>query len=234
MTPAPVPTVVPGTVATVPEMMDATVDRIGEREAYVEVATGQRLTFREWVRAADGVAAHLEGMGLGRGDVVAISLPPSIDYAIACAAVIRLGGVATGINTRLGPREVSSIFGRCRPRAVIRPDGVASPPGPAMEVCRSELAEAARPVRGASRGPSPPAVGALRAEDPAVIIWTSGTTGLPKGAWFDHRNLAAAVQTAGAMTAPFDRRISGIPMAHAGYMAKLWEHLAFGVTLVLT
>ena len=73
-----------------------------------------------------------------------------------------------------------------------------------------------------------------RAEDPAVIIWTSGTTGLPKGAWFDHRNLAAAVRTAGAMSAPFDRRISGIPMAHAGYMAKVWEQLAFGVTLIVT
>ena len=71
-------------------------------------------------------------------------------------------------------------------------------------------------------------------EDPVVIIWTSGTTGLPKGAWFDHRNLAAAVRTAGAMSQPFDRRISGVPMAHAGYMAKLWEQCAMGITLVLT
>jgi acyl-CoA synthetase (AMP-forming)/AMP-acid ligase II len=70
--------------------------------------------------------------------------------------------------------------------------------------------------------------------DPVAIIWTSGTTGTAKGAWFDHRNMAAAVAAAGAMTAPFDRRISAIPMVHAGYMAKLWEQLAMGVAIVLS
>ncbi len=72
-----------------------------------------------------------------------------------------------------------------------------------------------------------------RSDDPVVIIWTSGTTGSAKGAWFDHDNLRAAVTSAGVMTAPFDRRLSATPFAHAGYMAKLWEQLAWGVTLVL-
>jgi acyl-CoA synthetase (AMP-forming)/AMP-acid ligase II len=67
-----------------------------------------------------------------------------------------------------------------------------------------------------------------------VIIWTSGTTGLPKGAWFDHDNLRAAVETAGVMTAPFDRRLAAIPFAHAGYLAKVWEQLAWSTTLVVT
>jgi acyl-CoA synthetase (AMP-forming)/AMP-acid ligase II len=89
-------------------------------------------------------------------------------------------------------------------------------------------------VAAAASGPATLAAGRPRPDDPAVVIWTSGTTGLPKGAWFDHRNLAAAVRTAGVMTVPFDRRISGIPMAHAGFMAKLWEQLAMGVTMVLT
>ena len=104
------PTAVPGHFDTLPELMDAAVDQIGDREAYVEVATGRRLTFREWIRAADGVAAHLAGRGVGQGDVVAVGLPPSIDFAIAYAAVMRLGAVVTGINTRLGPREVSAIL----------------------------------------------------------------------------------------------------------------------------
>src|SRR6202034_4863944 len=70
--------------------------------------------------------------------------------------------------------------------------------------------------------------------DPAVIVWTSGTTGLPNGAWFDHDNLRAAVSTAGVMTDPFDRRLASTPFAHAGYMVKLWEQLAWATTLVIT
>jgi acyl-CoA synthetase (AMP-forming)/AMP-acid ligase II len=149
--------------------------------------------------------------GIRPGDVVAIALPPSIDYAVACAAALRVGAVATGINTRLGPRETAAIVAGCEPRLVIDDASLLKGRG---DLTRSPAATAP--------------------DDPAVIIWTSGTTGLPKGAWFDHRNLAAAVRTAGAMTQPFDRRLSGVPMAHAGYMAKLWEQCAMGVTLVLT
>jgi acyl-CoA synthetase (AMP-forming)/AMP-acid ligase II len=219
------PVVVAAGVDTLPAFMNAAADRLADHEAYVEVETGRRLSFAAWVEAADGVAAHLARSGVQPGDVVAIALPPSIDYAIAYAAVARLGAVAAGINTRLGPREVAAIFERCQPAAVIH-DGVPTPDAPVM-VGRAEL------TRTAANGDHPPPV-IVGPDDPAVIIWTSGTTGAPKGAWFDHRNLAAAVRTAGVMTAPFDRRISGIPFAHAGYMAKLWEQFAFGVTVVLT
>jgi acyl-CoA synthetase (AMP-forming)/AMP-acid ligase II len=200
-------------VTTVADAMEAAREELGDREAYVDVATGRRLTFAGWVDAADGVAAELAGRGVRPGDVVAIALPTSIDYAVVCAAALRLGAVATGINTRLGPREVEGIVARCRPAVVVTEDD-------------DLLAAAAVPA------PRPPHRG--DPSDPAVIIWTSGTTGQPKGAWFDHRNLEAAVRTAGAMTERFDRRNMGLPMAHAGYMAKLWEQLAFGYTNVLT
>src|SRR5699024_1992248 len=71
-------------------------------------------------------------------------------------------------------------------------------------------------------------------EDPVVIIWTSGTTGAPKGAWFDHHGLAAGMLSAGAMSAPFDRRLIATPFAHAGYMAKLWDQIAWAVTVVIS
>jgi len=67
-----------------------------------------------------------------------------------------------------------------------------------------------------------------------VIIWTSGTTGLPKGAWFDHDNLAAAVASAGVMSRPYDRRLVATPFPHAGYMAKVWDQVAWGSTIVIS
>jgi len=209
--PASPATAVTGSFGTFAELMDAAAAQLQDHEAYVEMDSGRRLTFGEWHRDADAAAARMAANGIRPGDVVAIALPPSIDYAVACAAALRLGAVATGINTRLGPRETAAIVAGCEPRLVID-DALA-------------LQGRGDPHRSPT-GTAP--------DDPAVIIWTSGTTGLPKGAWFDHRNLAAAVRTAGAMTEPFDRRISGVPMAHAGYMAKLWEQCAMGVTLVLT
>ena len=206
-----------GDFETVVDAMDAARAQFGSREAYVE--GDRRLTFDGWVDAADRLARVMVERGVRPGDVVALMLPASIDYAIAYAAAVRAGAVATGLNPRLGPREVAAILDRAAPALVVGEGGA---------IRRDDLAAAcAGPPLGADRRRG-------HRDDPVVIIWTSGTTGTPKGAWFDHDGLRAAVASAGAMSAPFDRRLSATPFAHAGYMAKLWEQLAWGLALVLT
>jgi acyl-CoA synthetase (AMP-forming)/AMP-acid ligase II len=217
-----------GDFATVGDALRAAAEQLAEHEAYVE--GDRRVTFGQWIRAADGVAAELVARGVRPGEVVAILLPPSVDYAIAYAAVVLLGGVATGLNTRLGPREVAAIFARAEPALAVVPSGpaVAGVPATTPTMDSAALAAAAAgPGLGAPHHRGDPT-------DPVVIIWTSGTTGLPKGAWFDHDNLRAAVSTAGALAAPFDRRLASTPFAHAGYMAKLWEQAAWGIANVIT
>ena len=200
--------------------LEAAAQQFSGREAYVQ--DGERVTFSAWVERADAVAAGLQELGVRPGDVVALMLPSSIDYAVCHAAVARAGAVTTGLNPRLGPTEVASILDRAAPRVIIGDCPVPT----AVPVVPPAWVRAARPAA--------PVRVAVDPDDPAVIIWTSGTTGLPKGAWFDHRNLAAAVWSAGAMTAPFDRRLMPVPFAHAGYMAKLWEQLAWGTTIVIS
>ena len=195
-----------GEFETVAETMDAAVEQFGEREAYVE--GDRRVSFAGWLDTADRLAAALADRGVGRGDVVTLLLPPSIDYAICYAAVARLGAVASGVNIRLGPREVAAIFNQSEPALVVVGDDVVRPP----EMAAVPVLER-RDLVGASTGPG---LGDRRvrgrSHDPAVIIWTSGTTGAPKGAWFDHDNLRAAVTTAGVMTPPFDRRLVSDPV----------------------
>jgi acyl-CoA synthetase (AMP-forming)/AMP-acid ligase II len=217
-----------GGFETVVEALDAAAEQFGDREAYVD--GDRRLTYLQWQRASCATAALLSERGVAHGDVVSIMLPSSIEYAVVYAACARLGAVASGINPRLGPREVAAIFERSQPRVA-----VGEPSSPEILIDIPVVSSASirdlveNPEVGASIGVRP----TLRATDPVVIIWTSGTTGLPKGAWFDHRGLHAAVATAGVLAAPFDRRLVATPFAHAGYMAKLWEQAAWGITCVV-
>jgi acyl-CoA synthetase (AMP-forming)/AMP-acid ligase II len=208
------------------QALGAAADQFGDRDAYVMGA--ERLTYRDWLRRADAVAGVLAERGVRPGDVVAIMLNAGIDYPVVLAAIARLGCVATGLNLRLGPREAAAILEICTPSAIVAEDGLVLPPqAGAAVIRRGELAKPAAPCPFPLPQPRRP-------EDPAVIIWTSGTTGTPKGAWFDHRNLRAQVDSAGPLAAPYDRKLISTPLVHAGYMAKPWEQLAFGMTLILS
>jgi acyl-CoA synthetase (AMP-forming)/AMP-acid ligase II len=217
-----------GEFDTVGQVLDAAAGQHADREAYVEPG-GSRMTFAEWARASAGLAGALAERGIGRGDVVALMLPSSIDYAVCYAALARLGAITTGLNTRLGPQEVAGILDQARPALVIR-DPQAGPAGPPPGVPVLERTELA----GAYDHAGPAVRAEVSASDPVVVIWTSGTTGTPKGAWFDHSNLAASAAASGVMSAPYDRRLVATPFAHAGYMAKLWDQLAWGTTVVIS
>jgi acyl-CoA synthetase (AMP-forming)/AMP-acid ligase II len=204
----------------------------GDVEAYVEPAgAGARrsLTFAEWDRAADGVAGRLDGLGVQKGDVVCLLLPACIDYAVLYAALQRLGAITSGINPRMGASEVLSILERAGPvLLVVDPEAAPRPDTPGLaQVTREEIV--------AAWGGEPPATWpALAAEDPVAVVWTSGTTGRPKGAVFDHANLAAVARGTDVLSRPGDRRISPVPFAHVGYMTRAWDEIAHAVTTVIT
>ena len=220
-------TALAGDHETFPQAFMAAARQLADHEAYIEGS--RRLTYAQWARDAASLATHLSRLGVVPGSVVIIHLPTSIDYAVCLAAVMLIGGVGSGMNTRLGPRECAAIIERCRPAVVITEDGTELPPASVAfaTLRRGELA-------GALKSPSLARhYDAGCASDPAVIVWTSGTTGNPKGAWYDHANLKAAVRTAGIMSAAFDRRSSTTPFAHAGYMSKIWDQLAYAKTIII-
>ncbi|HEY5110546.1 MAG TPA: class I adenylate-forming enzyme family protein [Acidimicrobiales bacterium] len=201
-------------------------------EAYVEPATDTRpraaLTFGAWDRAADGVAGLLARHGVGPGTVVCLLLPSSIDYMVCYAAALRLGAITSGVNLRLGASEVTSILERTRPAVTVIDDGLAAPDGPAGTVLlRADCLAAAG-------GPAPETWPVLAPSDPVAVVWTSGTTGLPKGAVFDHDSLRAVAEAADVLSQAGDRRLSPLPFAHVGSMTRVWDEAANGVTTVIT
>ena len=202
----------------------------GQVEAYVEPAgraERRSLTFAEWDRAADGVAGYLARHGVAKGDVVCLLLPSCIEYAVLYAALLRLGAITSGINPRMGAGEVASIVERAAPVLLVADREAAQLPD---AVAVAERAE----VRASWGGEPPREWPELAPDDPVAVVWTSGTTGKPKGAVFDHANLAAVARGTDVLSQPGDRRLSPLPFAHVGYMTRAWDEIANAVTTIIT
>jgi acyl-CoA synthetase (AMP-forming)/AMP-acid ligase II len=221
-----------GKFETVVELLRAAARVNPDVEAYVEPATEssprRSITFAEWDRAADGVAGLFAGHGVTRGSVVCLLLPSSIDYVICYAAAVRLGAVTSGINLRLGAAEAGSILQRTHPTVIVVEDGAAPHPEQTGTVLERST------VRAAADGPPPADWPTLSPHDPVAVVWTSGTSGLPKGAVFDHASLAAVADGTDVLSHPGDRRLSPLPFAHVGSMARPWDEIANGITTVIT
>ena len=231
---------VEGEFETVVDVLRAAARVNADVEAYVEPATDEgprrSLTFAQWDRAADAVAGHLASLGVTRGSVLCLLVPSSIDYMVWYAAATRLGAITSGVNLRLGAHEVASILERTLPVVTVLDDDLPVPDGPVGTVVRRAVATQAAAAARAEGGSTatPPVWPGLQCTDPVAVVWTSGTTGLPKGAVFDHRSLAAVAAGTDVLSATGDRRLSPLPFAHIGSMTRTWDEIAHGVTTVIT
>ena len=196
------------------------------REAYVH---GEKRVTYGWLdRAADGFAATLLDSGVAPGDVVGLLLPSSIKFAACYLGALRVGAITSAVNLRLGPSEQASIFARTEPTVTVVGDEARPPAGAPLGrvigVADLKDAFAADPP---ARSPH------LRPTDATCIVWTSGTTGAPKGAVYDHETQAAISRNIGQLTSPGDRRLVVLPFPHVGYMTRMWDELANTTTVVL-
>ncbi len=206
-----------------------------EREAVVHA--GARITYGELAQRSGALAAAMRSdLGVRPGDVVVSTLPSSIDFVVTYLAAIRCRAITSAINTRLGASERKSIIDRTEPRLTIVPTGSeALPPGAGRVLHAAEIpllvSGAPRPVP-AAPAHDPPAHDPP-AHDPVAIVWTSGTTGAPKGAVYDHAALRAIHAGMGDLTHPGDRRLVSLPFAHVGFMTRIYDEIVSGTTLVI-
>ena len=215
-------------IRSTPELLRAAATRHPERDAYVH---GEKRASYAWLnRAADGFAATLLDLGVAKGDVVCLLAPSAIKFAACCLGALRAGAITSAINLRLGAAEQTSIFERTTPKVAVLGDGAAIPPGvDAGTVLHvSSLGPALK-----HEPPQPAALPDIAPHDPACIVWTSGTTGAPKGAVYDHARMAAISRNIGQLTEPGDRRLVVLPFPHVGYMTRMWDELANGTTIVI-
>src|SRR5262245_24974351 len=156
----------------------------GPLAAFVD-PDGTPLSYADLDRRSDAVAAGLVARGVGPGDRVVLRLPSDTGYVIAYAAAAKAGAITAGINPRLAPPEQEALVALADPALVL--DG----PG---DVAALATAGAGRPAPVLDPDP----------DRPVAIVFTSGTTGLPKAALVCEGQLDAvpAADTGGAWAAP--------------------------------
>ena len=146
------------------------------------------LTYGELDTWSAAVATELMADGIGPGDVVAVSIPRSLELVVALVAIVRSGAAYLPVDPEAPRERTARMFATARPRLAFtgtdRPD--ASLPG---VVCRVIGPPPPPPRDRDAPAAAPPRLGssAMRPEDAAYVIYTSGSTGEPKGVLVEHR-----------------------------------------------
>ncbi len=207
------------------------------------IAGDQRLTYHALNARANQAAHALAARGVGRGDRVAVLLRNGLEYHALYFGLAKLGAVLCGINWRLAPSEVAYIVENCGARLLIYDaefaDGVARvrerlPPdvlvaGAAAGPAERRLDE----ILGAAPEHEPAIAG--EPDDPLVLMYTSGTTGRPKGAVLTHQQM---FWTSATIVYTLDHRrddvnLLPLPLYHVGGLSFITAFAHLGSTVVM-
>jgi acyl-CoA synthetase (AMP-forming)/AMP-acid ligase II len=164
---------------TIPEMVLSAADRFGDAEAIVDGPL--RFTFVQVVERIRCAAGAFADLGIEKGERVAIWAPNSAEWIIAAFGLLTAGGVLVPVNTRFRTEEAGDIIGRSGAKAVLVHKGFlgqdyTAPAGIPVIDLKSDFLSGGSPFERAVSG-----------TDIADVIFTSGTTGRPKGAMMNHR-----------------------------------------------
>lgn len=188
-----------------------------DRIALVDAATGAETTYAELDARSARRAGALRELGVRRGDRVMMLALNSTTQLETLFAIARLGAIAVPVNFRLAAAEVAYVISDAGPAVLLHDDmwaTLASEAGAASnrQVVVAHLDELAASSSTADEEPVSP-------DDVAMLMYTSGTTGKPKGAMLTHANFeanAVNMLTVGEGLTPNDRTLAVAPLFHIG------------------
>lgn len=185
--------------------------RFGSTPAFV-APNGTTTTYADLEETSGRVAAGLVAAGVGEGDVVGLRLASDIHYVVAYIAAARIGAITAGINPKLAVAEQDALIDLVAPALV--------------------LSSGEQVVRLGRDPASPPEPVRPRGDRDVAIVFTSGTTGLPKGAVFAEKQLTAITEIdVQGRWGGGGHMIASTQFAHVGFMTKLPWYLRLGSTI---
>jgi long-chain acyl-CoA synthetase len=231
---------------SVASVLEDSARRYPERVAIV--AEGHRWTYAELDAAANRLAHKLTSLGLSAGDRVALTCPNGAAFVAAHFGIIKAGLVTVPLNVLLTEREIAYHLEDSGARAYLchvdTPDLPLARTGSAG-FARAQACDHFIPLEtdGSPSGDDAPRATVSsfstrqRSEtDTAVVLYTSGTTGRPKGAELTHSNLVQNALVLGRIfqVTPDDVFFGGVPMSHVGGLSLVLHNaIAAGASLVM-
>ncbi len=214
----------------------------GERIALID--GGQRFTYAQLDAASNRFAHHLLAGGLEQGDKVAMVCNNSIQFVIAAYGILKAGLVWVPINTMLAAGDVAYILEHCEAALAVVDDQLYANAALREVFDRLQLpvrqCELAGPVefsvmQSLRDMPATLPEVIIDERDLALIMYTSGTTGRPKGAMHSHRSVHAALMSnvANMAVVPADVFTGILPLFHCAQFALAGSALMAGASMVL-
>jgi len=198
----------------------------------------QIYTYADLEAASARVAAQLRARTLGDGDTIALILPNAPALIAYLFGILRTGATCVPLNPNLTPRELSVLIQESVARAIVTTTGLAQRLE-SMHVERPELqhviaVDSSQPLDCTALNVDADVGG--KPEQIAFLIFTSGTTGRPKGVMLSHRNVLANTAQVAERTSltPADRVLHVMPLFHVnGLMNNTILPLRAGASIVL-
>ena len=207
---------------------------------------GHSTTWRDLDRRVTALAGALARRGVGFGDRVLILMLNRTEFVEVCLAATRIGAIAVPVNFRLTPPELAFLVEDCAGRIVVTEPVLAGVATAVREL--APLLETVVVAGGATEDwvegyedliaePGEPAPAAdVPNDSPALIMYTSGTTGRPKGAVLTHTNLTGQTMTmlfTNGADINHDVGFIGVPLFHIAGIGSLLPHLTLGRPTVI-
>jgi long-chain acyl-CoA synthetase len=198
-----------------------------------------QLTYAELDERSARLVSLLSAHGVQPGDRVGVMLPNVPEFPIAYFGVLRAGGVVVPMNVLLKRREIAFYLNDSGAKLLLAWHGFAEEARAGAEEAGAELIEVEPTTFAALLAEHEPAPGIAETgeEDTAVILYTSGTTGKPKGAELTHANLHRNADVSSRTTCEIesgDVVLGALPLFHSfGQSVSMNASLMVGATLTL-
>ncbi len=198
---------------------------------------GRDVDWAAYARLSQVYADLMMQEGVGSGDRVLVVAENCLTVAVAIFAASRIGAWAVPVNARMAPQELDRIVTHADPAMVLFTSGASTEAAAHAERFEARPMEAGTgPIHVLRRDGTSPDVTADGTEGVAVLLYTTGTTGDPKGVMLSHGNLLYAAQASSELRnlAPGDRVYGALPLTHVFGLASMLMAAAYaGATVQL-